>query len=37
MAMPIKTTPGELIFVTKDRINLCILSEDIAKTSFIPI
>ena len=28
MAMPIKTTPREAIFVTEDRVNLCILSKE---------
>ena len=40
IAMPIKTTPIEAIFVTEDRVNLCILSKENApfitlKTSFI--
>jgi len=35
MAMPIKTAPREAIFVTEDRVNLCVLSKDMAKTSFI--
>jgi len=28
MAMPIKTTPREVIFVTDDRVNLCISSKE---------
>jgi len=35
MAMPIKTAPREVISITEDRVNLCILSKDMAKTSFI--
>ncbi len=40
MAMSIKTTPGEVIFVTEDRVNLKANGfkewYSMAKTSFIP-